>query len=291
MKKTKAMTATFVLVLLWLLSGISSFCNAENIPISEQGIQDIGPDKVRLESGIGVVVFNLSKGSYTADGYLTVSNTFNSSVTITCYKIKELSTVDLDENGQPRIHPVISNNIIFEQIPDISWVTLEDSKASIDPYSVYNFRYTVNIPEGKKFTTDKGYLTYINIKKDVTGESGAQIGIDYNYKLFIVFTGEPKEQGLVFSQWMLYILIPAIIIGGSLIVFSRRKHKKKDIVSTKKPVNNNSVTADNISSVDKHINYRDTDIVNLDNKIDNLLERKNTILERENTHKFRGNGG
>ena len=62
MKTKKAISAAMILLLLWLLFGLTTIVvYAENIPLSPEGIEKIGYNKVRLESGIGVVVFDLSK--------------------------------------------------------------------------------------------------------------------------------------------------------------------------------------------------------------------------------------
>jgi len=249
-KKQIARSAIGLLVVIWLLSGLTTISNAENIPISEEGLEKIGLNKIRLESGIGVIVFNLSKqyDRLEASGYLTMSNTYNSSATISCYVITKLSTVDLDEDGTPRIHKIISDIIIFKPVPDGSWITLEDNKAVIDPYSVYNFRYTVNIDveylrkEAKKnniFNTSEGYLVYINVKKDLGDATGAQIGIDYNYKLFLIFTGELKQESFISSFFLLLIIPASVIIGTSLLFHKKKKSKKVNVVPDINPIRTN----------------------------------------------------
>lgn len=228
MQKTKkARTATILLAILWLLVGLSNISVAENIPISEEELEKIGLNKIRLESGIGVIMFNLSESSnhLKASGYLTVSNTYNTSITISCQIVTKLSTVDLNEDGTPRIHKTISNIIIFKPVPDGSWITLEKDNALVSPCSIYNFRYIVDIPldEDTTFSADEGYLVYIHIKKTTENATGMQIGINYNYKLFLIFTGE-LEQGIVFSTWML-IPIP-FVIGGILFITYKQKRRK-----------------------------------------------------------------
>jgi len=246
MKKSKVISVVTGLIFLWLLFGlISSVSYAENIPISEEGLGKIGLNKFRLESGIGVIVFNLSE-SYDrleADGYLTVSNTYNSSVIIYCELITLLSPVDLDAEGHPRIHKRISDIILFKRIPDSSWITLEDSRAEVDSCSIYNFRYHVDIPLDPRdpFIDNEGYLVYINVKKDLGDVSGANIGIDYNYKLFFVFTGE-QDQGFILTQGMIIFMFIGSggIIGCVSCVFyiRKRRHKKLDtnFVKPEKPV-------------------------------------------------------
>lgn len=264
-KKINARTATIMLTILWLLSSITINAYAENIPISDEGLQKIGLNKIRLENGIGVIVFNLSKtGDYLrSNGYLTMSNTYNTSITMSCDIVTKLSIVDLSENGTPRIHPIISNNTLIKPIPDASWISLEENKATINPFSIYNFNYTVNIPYNNDFNSKEGYLVYIHITKDMENATGANIGIDYNYKLFIIFTGETK-QSMFFSQWMI-MLLPIVPIIGILFFYKSKKkqHIKNPIQNTKTVYNKN---------------HRDKIIVDNDveirQKIDNIIGRK-----------------
>ena len=125
MKNKKAVSVIAALVLMWLLTGFSNISIAENIPISEEELGKIGMNRIRLESGIGVIVLNLSKGELNSNGYLTVSNTYNSSVTFRCQIITKMSVVDLDENGSCRIHKKISNNIIFTPLLTVHGLLLK----------------------------------------------------------------------------------------------------------------------------------------------------------------------
>ena len=281
-KGKKAKSATIALVILWLLIGLSNISVAENIPISKEGLEQMGLNKVRLESGIGVIVFNLSESSdcLKASGYLTLSNTYNASATITCRIITRLSVVDLNEDGNPRLHKTISNNIIFFPIPDDSWITLEDEKAAINPHSIYNFRYTVDIPlnEGIVFDNNEGYLLYINVKKTIENATGANIGIDYNYKLFLIFTGELK-QGIVFSTWMI-VPIPVILITGTSLAIYKKKHHKKPKTTT------NTKAIEIPDRVVVTETYRETPTASnkytdIHQKIDHLLDNADTLQRRD----------
>ena len=127
---------------------------------------------------------------------------------------------------------MISDSIIFKPIPSKYkfWITLEDDKAKVNPYSVYNFRYTVNIPLYEEFTPNinEGYLLYINIRKDMKTATGVNIGIDYNYKLFIIFTGELEDR-IDFSQWI-SLLIP-ISAMGIFAIFHKVTEERRPTVS------------------------------------------------------------
>lgn len=270
-KKLNARTATMILVMLWLLSSINMNTYAENIPISEEGLQKIGTNKIRLENGIGVIVFNLTKtgDQLLSDGYLTMSNTYNTSVTMHCSIITKLSTVDLDENNEPRIHETISDNIIFKPIPDPSWLTLETNQATIEPFSIYNFRYKVKIPFQNNFNNSIGYLVYIHITKTMENATGANIGIDYNYKLFIIFTGE--KNSFVISQYIIYAIPVISIIGLISIYKTKKKHAKKIVKINKKPEPIKTVY---YTKLNEEKTTRLSDDVDINQKIDKLLGGK-----------------
>jgi len=227
-KNRRAISVTTILVLLWLLIGSSGISIAENIPISEKGLERIGLNRIRLESGIGVIVFNLSEAPnrLKASGFLTVSNTYNVSVTIKCKIVTKLSDVDLDKDGSYRVHKTISDSITFYPLPDSSLVTLEDDEAVINPYSIYNFRYEVSIPldEEIEFPNNKGYLLYINVRRGTGDVTGAQICIDYDYKIFLIFTGKLQVEEGFFKEWMLLVSIPIIV---SIVGFAIYKQKRK----------------------------------------------------------------
>lgn len=265
-KKINARTVTIMLTLFWLLSSININAYAENIPISEEGIQKIGYNKIRLENGIGVIVFNLSKtgDQLKSAGYLTMSNTYDTSVIMSCDIITVLSPVDLDGNGKPRIHYTISNDTIFKPIPDASWIILEEKNAVINPFSIYNFYYKVNVPFSNDFNSNEGYLVYIHITKEIENATGANIGIDYNYKLFIKFTGEIK-QGILFSQWMILLIPIFSIISIVFFYTTKKKHKKTVIKPDIKPI----YTKNNAEKTT--INHD----VEIHQKIDNIIRRKN----------------
>jgi len=271
MKKNKAIMATTMLFYLWLLFGLNTTAIAENIPISEDGIEQIGQNKIRLESGIGVIVFDLDKGTGTLsqDGFLTMSNTYNISILMKCNLKTAMSPVDLDENGFPRIHKKISDDIKFSEIPNPSWIQLENDEAVIKPYNIYNFGYTVTIPyEEVPSNNSIGYLARINIKKQLLDVSGAHIGIDYDYKLFIIFKGS-KNTEFDMSQ-LIYVFIPVGIFGVVLFVY-KTKHKiprKKPEKIVKKSVS--KPIAKKQKNIEKEYKKPDADI---HKNIDDLLKK------------------
>lgn len=272
MKNTKAISVATILVLLWLLIGLTNISIAENIPIDKEALSEMKLDHWRLENGIGVIVFNLttSTNRLHADGYLVVSNTYNSSIIITGQLVTKLSPVDLDENRSYRVHKKISDHIIFKPIPSRSWMTLESDTFIVNPYSVYSFRYTVDISLDSDYSFDKdeGYLMYIIIKKTIENATGANIGIAYSYKLFLVFTGDQQEQEQesAFNLWML-IPVP-FVIGGAVFVVYKKKHKKTYAVTPKK-----TPTAHPVAVKKPSVNKPSSNHDDIQRRIDGILER------------------
>lgn len=239
MKKNRAISAAIILVLLWLLFGLNMSVYAENIPISSSSVEKIGVNKIRLESGIGVLVFDMSEEKQgdilRGNGYLTMSNTYNNSFGFTCRVVTVLSTVDLDVDGNNRIHPKINPVIVFKPLPDSSYVTLEDTHAVIEPFSVYHFRYEIRIPICRVLNDREGYLFYINIGRDLSNSSGMNIAINYNYKVFIIFTNVEKNMGT--PMW-LFFLVPSCIILCTVVIYRKKNHKipvKADVTLEPKP--------------------------------------------------------
>ena len=77
-KEARLVTIIFLSFHLLSLTSLSIISVAENVPLSQEGIDKIGLNKIRLENGIGVMVFNLSKESgdtLRGKGFLTLSNT------------------------------------------------------------------------------------------------------------------------------------------------------------------------------------------------------------------------
>lgn len=231
MKKTK--TRIVAMSLMLLLSGSYIISNAENIPLTNEEISRAGNDNVGLVNGIGVIIFDLSNSNaddnLKSGGHLGISNTYNESFTFSAKIITELSPVDL-ENGNPRIHKTISNSTLFYPLPDASWIKLESDKVIVDPLSYYSLGYTITIPqsEASKMQNGTGYLLYINIKKSLDNKTGARIGIDYNYKLFIIFSGK-VSQGASFIIGGWFIVPLALIIGivSVSVVYAIKRRKPK----------------------------------------------------------------
>jgi len=263
MQKRKAISAIIILVMLWLpINGLVINSIAGTRPISKKGIEEIGLNKLRLESGIGVLTFDLTEFSnqnrMTGDGFLTISNTYDSNVFLKCSIIvKKLSPPDLDEDGKPRIHPKVSYNITFYPVPTKDWITLENTTATIPPFHVYDFYYHVDIPltsEWASYNNSNGYLLYINVKKTIENATGANVGIDYSYKLFIIFYGKYAPNTSLLNTLIL-IIIPATAIGVTIVVVYKKRHKCSDDtdIDTLQPNNLQMEQKNNVKVEDRPI--------------------------------------
>ena len=71
---------------------------------------------------------------------------------------------------------------------------------------------------------------YIHIKKDLGDVTGANIGIDYNYKLFFIFTGIQKQEQVLPLVQFIMILIPIIISCGVIFVLYKKRKQRKTII-------------------------------------------------------------
>lgn len=222
-KKNLAVIKIFLVLM--LLSSFSIFSvMAENIPYSDNEIEKIGIDQFKILGLYGTHRFNLSEPGSTlfSEGYILFSNTHNTSITISLSTTNTLAIIDLDKNGNPRVHTTISEDIIFKPVPDISWVKLNEAVFTIEPRSQYRAYYTVEMSKNSVWKgidedTANGFLGYIIIKEKKDATSGMNIGIDYRYKVFTLFTGECVYD--VFFVDPIYIIIFAGVIAGTVILY------------------------------------------------------------------------
>lgn len=268
------------------LTVFSMMVQAENIPLTEQQIQQHGTGKIQLDNGIGVIVFNMSEqtNSLNSEGMISVTNTNEYPVSIQCTVIDTLSVVDLDEQGKPRIHTRISDKVTFTSIPDPGWIHLTEEEFTINPLSTYQLGYSVFIPgiQRENLRSDTGFLCYINVKKISDQTSGAQIGIDYNYKVFLLFTDivEPVmlNMGVTMSEMFgAFILVLAVMFVG-VLYWDKRKNKQtprvfKDDVRQKPMVNNNVTIEDTSQSNTDVVASPHSDSDDIDKQVDDFFNK------------------
>ena len=178
---------------------------------------------ISINNAKGLHSFNFEEsGDFVSEGFFSIRNTGTESTTVSISVIQGLDPVDTND-GQPRIHPSISDTIFFYPLQNPEWITLSETEKNLAPGEEYTFYYTVNIPKPDAWksiggSVEKGFLNYIL----VTEKDSSMVGIHYNYKLFIAFAGEYST--FVFTNVLLLLLISSI---ASIIIFFLLKFKKK----------------------------------------------------------------
>jgi len=229
--KRKFLVALVTISMLLMLPGLTA--QAANKSYTNEEINMLGKDRFKMINSIGVHTFNFSEPSNTleSEGYLYLANTYDSPVDVKLNVDITISVVDLDDNGNPRTHKV-NPTVLFGTLPSKSWIKLEETEFTINPNSEYEVKYKVIMPtkdayESIKHDNNNGFLFYINIK---SGEDGV-VNVNYNYKCFLVFEGEYKEQTIFDSPFSIFIIINIILISiliciGVVKLIKKRKLKK-----------------------------------------------------------------
>lgn len=165
-----------------------------------------------------------------SEGYIAIENPTNSVAHISLSSFGGLKKVDQGPMG-PRTHTV-SDEVVFYAIPDISWIRLNEGEFTIDPRSEYRVGYTVEMPAISAYdaingNVSRGFLAYINIRGEAPTGTGGKIGINYNYKVFLTFQGEYKEEvTLSLSPWVIYVALSAVAVAVIILVFAITKIKR-----------------------------------------------------------------
>jgi len=188
---------------------------------------------IDITNAKGLHSFNFeSKGSsFISEGCFLVRNTGIESTTVSIELIQGLNAVDMNDN-QPRIHPSISETVFFYPLQHLDWITLKETEVTIESGESYTFYYDINIPKAEAWKSidgnlEKGFLNYIQISE----KSSDVISVRYNYKMFIVFSGE-----YISSPFNNLLLILAISSIASFIMFLYLKFKRKKTKASLLPV-------------------------------------------------------
>ena len=222
----------FLLVTVGLLLGASVPTMGAGGEYSEKELANLPNDEFQVLNSIGVHFFDLNERGYLeSEGYVSLSNTHDKPVSAKLEVITgHLSIVDLDDEGNPRTHKV-SDSIYIHPFPK-QWITLSEDEIVISANSWYNVHYTVKIPyeeawEYIEHNTSNGFLAYINVKKGAETTGGMNIGINYNYKVFSIFSGEYQEPTITMSFYFFAGIIS--IIGGlvSYLVYDKVEKRKR----------------------------------------------------------------
>ena len=187
-------------------------------------------ESLEMLTSVGIHEVNLSEpGKLMLKGFIEIENKAGYTANITGHISNELLKEEFGSDMKPRTHKLglggEKANITFVALPDISWIKFEKTKYVIEPYGRVKVEYELcfSREELEQYGTEnntKGFMCYIYVK----GEGGSQVNIEFRYKLFLLFTGQTK-QNIAFSLWM---LIPIIIILGGIIIFIYKHSRKKD---------------------------------------------------------------
>jgi len=214
-----------------------SLCLLLNIYVFSGSAGDI-----MVSGGVGTHTFNLSEpGDYIiSDGSFTITNTMDEDVDIQLIIDDALKPVDLGEEGRPRTHTPTGGRLAYH-IPDTSWIQLKNETEILPAQSIIKIEYTIRVNiedlyEALDGNINKSYLCYINAR----GVSTKAIGINYDHKVFLVFTGEFRKISLTTNLLPLFLGLFFMTITIICIIFSLVMKNKKD----KKKVPIFSVTED-----------------------------------------------
>ena len=179
---------------------------------------------ISLSGGIGLHIFDLNKSTltYKSQGSFHVTNKGNQPVVITLSLQTDMLGTDKDTEGNPRTHKVYTNDIVFYEIPDKNWISLDEKSKIIQPGETETFNYTVFINEkelDREQNRTTGYLGYIKIR----GQESGPVGINYLHKVFICFEGERNTMGLHVAL-ILSIMLTLLIYY--IVIYRRDKTKK-----------------------------------------------------------------
>jgi hypothetical protein len=195
-----------------------------------------------LGSGIGMHTFDITESTdqeyFTSDGYFSIKNLGDSDMDVIIEIETKLSAVDLD-NGQPREHTVY-DNVVFGAMPTEDWIILKDSSFNIGPKSSERLDYTIKVPASAIDTGSSGnigYLAYIKVREINVNESGnVHIGVQYSYKVFVVFNLTSVKGGSGFQVPIIIFPIIIVIISIAVVYLFRNSFKSKRHRADKKIV-------------------------------------------------------
>ena len=192
----------------------------------------VSASNVMLDTSIGTHEFESFSGTnLISDGSFIIRNQDNKVVKLNLSIENNIFENDLDLEGNPRQHSV-SNIVFFHSAPTKDWIQLEKTTLTIPPNSEGVVNYTINIPisELPSYTnTTNGFLSYITIKGGTINANGNSVGVNYQYKIFMIFNGElpaPNPLPLIFIALGLSLLV-YFILGKTKQYVVKRKCQKK----------------------------------------------------------------
>ena len=211
-----------VLAMILLLSSLPISTNASNLSLS---------------NSIAVHSFDTLNGNnFVSHGVVIINNQDTEPVTIKLILVKELSSIDKNiTTGEPRIHSV-SDSIYFHEIPTTEWISFNDTYITIPPQTSSKINYTIDIPKEELpsfINKTNGFLCYIGIGETTPDNPGANIGVNYKFKVFITFPIIDKNP--LTNPLFIFFLSVIVTILTYITILSIKKirlHKKQLVDET-----------------------------------------------------------
>jgi len=180
----------------------------------------VSASEISMDGAIGFHKFNLNGEDIESLGLFILTNQGEEEAVVKLSLDSVLKPTDLDNEGNPRTHSVIKD-VVFDKIPDISWITLNETKVTIPSGESKKIYYTIEVPRSElsKMSTDVGFLAYVT-----TSGGGEQVNVNYNHKVFIVFEG--NYESMVFYVSLLLAIVFTAVVYSLLTINKKRKVKK-----------------------------------------------------------------
>lgn len=206
-----------VLAVILLLSPFVISTNASNLSLS---------------NSIAIHSFDrLNGNNFVSTGVIIINNQDDEPLTIKLTVIKELSPIDKNyTTGEPRIHSV-SDSVYFHEITTTDWISLDKDQITIPAKSSVEVNYTIDITKEQLpefIDKTNGFLCYIGVGETSPDNPGANVGINYKFKVFITFPIIEKTP--LTNPLFIFFLSVIVTIFTYITILSIKKirlHKNK----------------------------------------------------------------
>jgi len=205
---------------------ILSFILLGSIFLSNASASDIS-----LIGSIGVHTFN-DNDDYSQKGSFYILNQADEDVFIRLKADNNIKSIDMGPNGEPRKH-IVSNKVYFHPLEDTDWIEFEKDEFVIPAKSNCTVNYTLNITNSElpSYIDNKnGFICYINIVSfDGDSGSAANVGVNYNFKLFTIFNGDFGSSSSPFVFELFHIILIILSVIFLIYLLSRLRLKLKEV--------------------------------------------------------------
>ena len=189
--------------------------SAELQAMTEEQISHTGPDKTgMLAGGITVKDVQLSFSEYTVIEFQIVY--FNTNTEDATYKPYPMAFWEEREH-------TVKENYTYYLLPNLSWVSIEDTEISIPENHKYYVNVTVTIPneEAREKSKEGGFIFLISSEG-----TGGQISVVPARKIFLTINHTPA----IFSIMLLTLMLSVIAVVAVVMYYLSKKIKIKSEV-------------------------------------------------------------